>query len=399
MIGLVFPILVLIILEKGMDIFQAGAVVASYSATTILLELPTGGLSDSLGRKKVYLISLAFSALGGFLLLISWSFLSIVLAMITLGIARALSSGTIDAWFVDEFKEKYPQGNLQASLSKAWVFVPIGIGLGSLVGGLIPSIPSLRIEQLAGLSPYSANILASELMVGVMFLATSSLVVEKITLSRQSGLLAGFRKTPEVLSTSVHYGLRNRVVSLLLLSMAALGVGIASVELLWQPRVFELIGGGTGKTWVLGAVAAGYFLSDSLGNLLSFRVCKLFSQDYSKVLSALTFVTATMLLLLAFQSSLILFAMFYFLLYFSMGISTSPHATIFNNKVPGEVRSTMLSFQSLVLQVGGLFGSLTLGYVANTGSISMAWIIAAAIIALSSLSYIYLWRNKARLGL
>ncbi len=398
MIGLVFPVMILIILDKGMDIFQAGALIATYSATTIILELPTGGLSDSLGRKRVYLISLGFQALGGFFFLISWSFLSIALATVTLGAARALSSGTIDAWFVDEFKERHPQGNLQASLSKAWVFVPIGIGLGSLIGGLIPSIPALRVERLASFGPYSTNILASELMLIIIFLVTSSLVVEKMVPSRRSGLIAGFKKTPEVLSISIKYGLRNRVISLLLISIAALGIGISSVELLWQPRVADLAGG-LQQTWILGVIAAGYFFSSSVGNLLSFRICKLFSHDYSKALTALTLVSAAVLFSLAFQSSLVLFALLYFLLYFSMGVSESPHATIYNNRVPGEVRSTMLSFQSLILQLGGLLGSLTMGFLANAYSIGVAWAGAAAILAFSSLSYLYLWRNGARLGL
>lgn len=56
-IGLFFPIMVLVQLEKGLSLLEVGTTSAIYSATIILLELPTGGMSDSIGRKKVYLIS------------------------------------------------------------------------------------------------------------------------------------------------------------------------------------------------------------------------------------------------------------------------------------------------------------------------------------------------------
>jgi len=53
------PVISLLQLEKGLDLFQIGLAIAVYSATVMALELPTGGLADSTGRKRVYLYSLA----------------------------------------------------------------------------------------------------------------------------------------------------------------------------------------------------------------------------------------------------------------------------------------------------------------------------------------------------
>jgi DHA1 family quinolone resistance protein-like MFS transporter len=52
MIGIIFPVLSLAIIEKGLDYFQLGILMAVYSGVTVLLELPTGGLADSIGRKR-----------------------------------------------------------------------------------------------------------------------------------------------------------------------------------------------------------------------------------------------------------------------------------------------------------------------------------------------------------
>jgi len=57
MIGLLFPVFVLFQMDKGLDLFQLGITNGVRAATIIFLELPTGGLSDTIGRKRVYLMS------------------------------------------------------------------------------------------------------------------------------------------------------------------------------------------------------------------------------------------------------------------------------------------------------------------------------------------------------
>src|SRR5690348_6580920 len=54
-VGLVIPVLMLLPLERGLTIAQVGAVAAIQGVTVLLLELPTGGLSDALGRRPVLL--------------------------------------------------------------------------------------------------------------------------------------------------------------------------------------------------------------------------------------------------------------------------------------------------------------------------------------------------------
>ena len=99
--GLFFPIMVLIQLEKGLDLMEVGTTTAIFSATIIMLELPTGGLSDNIGRKKGYILSILASLVSFVLVLVSWNFPTVALTFLFFGVARALSSGSMDAWFVD----------------------------------------------------------------------------------------------------------------------------------------------------------------------------------------------------------------------------------------------------------------------------------------------------------
>ena len=394
-IGLIFPVLILIILEKGIDIFEAGIAVAAYSATTIMLEIPTGGTADIIGRKRVYMISLSVLFLAGLALLMSWDFATIMFAVVLNGAARALSSGTIDAWFVDEFKRLHPDGDLQASLAKAGVFIPAGIGIGSLVGGALPSL-SERIDVSDwGLGHFDLNLLAFMGMAAVQALLTHVLVIESFERDKKAGPAISLRGLSGQVSTSVRYGVKNRVVFLLLVAIAVFGFGISSVELLWQPRLQEIMGDSM-KTWVLGVLAAGYFFSSSVGNLLSPRTCRLLKNSYPATLALFRVAIGLVLLLLAMQEGILGFALFYFMMFLFNGISDSPHATLFNNEIPRKVRSTLLSFQSVMLQLGGLCGSLSIGFLAKTYSIPTAWTVAAVVLLFSSLAYLTLMRAKPR---
>lgn len=55
--GMFTPVMVLLLLDKRLDLVEVGKVLALFSATVIVLELPTGGLADAVGRKRVYLAS------------------------------------------------------------------------------------------------------------------------------------------------------------------------------------------------------------------------------------------------------------------------------------------------------------------------------------------------------
>lgn len=393
-VGLIFPVLILVILDKGLDLMQAGGVMAAYSAAVILLELPTGGLSDSLGRKRVYLVSVCINLAAGTVLLLADGFLTVLVAVILMGTGRAFSSGSMDAWFVDEFKKASPQGNLQKALARAGIFIPIGIGIGSLVGGLIPSASSLWSGALPGLGTYSMNIIAMLLMAIVQLALTSALVRETVV-GGPKGVRSGLSTFPRTVAVSLKHGVRDRLVLSLLLAMLTFGMGLSAVELLWQPRVVDIMGASS-SAWILGVLAAGYFFSASVGSLVSPRVCATFKDNYAKALIALRIFSGGALFLLAMQGSILGFALFYFLFFLVVGSAESPHATLYNQRVPDEVRSTMLSFQSLLAQAGGLLGTLGMGIIASTFSIGAAWMVTAAALALSSGFYAYYLLAKGR---
>jgi predicted MFS family arabinose efflux permease len=315
-----------------------------------------------------------------------------------MGTARALSSGSIDAWFIDEFKTGSPNGNLQKALAKANAVIPIGIALGSLIGGIIPMYLGRWGRDSYGLGVYDMNLVVMIVAVLAQMAMTQVLVIEHRGEGKSEGAISGMKKLPEVVSTSITFGVKNRTVLMLLIATGALGFSLLSIETYWQPRLSEIVGGGS-NTWIFGVLAAAYFAAGSAGNILSIPVCSKARNRHAPVLFGVRMLMAAMIALLAFQDTLLGFAAFFLMFYLMTNMETSPFTTLYNNEVPSERRSTLLSFQSLILQVGGLIGTFSLGYVAKEYSIGTAWGIASVVLLLSALAYLVIQiRSRTSIG-
>jgi Major Facilitator Superfamily len=107
--GFVVPIMALVPTERGLGLPTVGLMFAAHGMTTAVLELPTGGLADVIGRRPVLLI--ATVAESGLLLALAlgtttWQFLA---GGVLGGIGRALSSGPLEAWYVETVRAVDPQ--------------------------------------------------------------------------------------------------------------------------------------------------------------------------------------------------------------------------------------------------------------------------------------------------
>ena len=69
-VGLFVPVLVLLPLDKGLTLGQVGLVTAAQGLLVLVLELPTGGLADAIGRRPV-LIGAAVISLGALVIFLT----------------------------------------------------------------------------------------------------------------------------------------------------------------------------------------------------------------------------------------------------------------------------------------------------------------------------------------
>ena len=137
-LGLVIPVLAIFQIDRGLSLAQLGLNGLIYSVMIAVLEIPTGGFSDTLGRRRVYLISLLFSALAAGVFIVARSPISLAAGFGIMGMARALSSGCMDAYFIDAYSALAGEVELQRFLARLGVFIPLALSLGALTGGFIP---------------------------------------------------------------------------------------------------------------------------------------------------------------------------------------------------------------------------------------------------------------------
>ena len=259
-LALPLPLMVLLIQARGMSLFQIGALMGAYSLTIVLLELPTGGLADAIGRKRVGLVSYGFMLLTGVVLVFSFSFPAFLLGFILSGIGRALTSGTLDAWFVDALQEADPEIDLQPSLAQAGTFTFLALGIGTLLGSLIPRFfSSLPPDGIALITPLVMPLIFSLIPLIALILSVQILIHETRPTSAPTSWKAGFLKVPAIIRESIDLSRGNTILLLLIGSTLVGGLVLSGLETFWQPHFADLLGGSEGNSLVFGVIMGGQF--------------------------------------------------------------------------------------------------------------------------------------------
>ena len=374
--ALPMALFILLAQARGFNLFEIGMLMGVYSLTVVLLEVPTGGLADAIGRKRVTIVAYGCMMLYSLIFLFAFSFPVILAAFIVSGIARALSSGALDAWFVDELQAIDPDIDLQPPLAKAGTFTLLALGLGTLLGSGIPYLfSSLPAEGTAVLTPYSMTIVFAIAVETILVLSTILLVKENALATRSSDWRQGFRDVPVIIRTGFNLSRRNPTILLLLGTTFAAGLAVISLESFWQPFFANLLDGAEGYSLFFGIVMGGNFLVGMGGNMLATPLSRWLNKRYGLVCAMFQGLWGVAIMLLAWQTRIPLAVCFFWLAYMSMGVINSPHQTLLNKEIPSEQRSAMLSIASLAGYLGAAVGGAGLGYVADHVSISAAWII------------------------
>ncbi|MFM9447039.1 hypothetical protein [Streptomyces acidiscabies] len=138
-VGLGVAPLVLLLGERGLAPATVAALISAHSFTAAALELPTGGLSDVLGRRGV--LAAAGVLMCAAFLLIGLGGTAVPLGVGTglLGAARALSSGPAEAWYVDSVRtSEGPAADLRTGLARGATASSVALAVGTVAGGALP---------------------------------------------------------------------------------------------------------------------------------------------------------------------------------------------------------------------------------------------------------------------
>lgn len=379
--GFVMPIVALVPIERGLDLPTVGLMFAAYGVTTALLELPTGGLADGVGRKPVLLAATVADA--GLLAALAfgttvWHFL---VGATLGGVGRALLSGPLESWYVDTARARDPGIPLRPGLSSAGLVEGLALATGALLSALLPRIgDGLPVD--GPLSQLTLPVYGGLLAEMASFVAVLTLLDEPGGPRRQR-FRAGLRTVPAVISDGLRLAVKTRDLRLLLSAIAVASVAQLGVEVLWQPRFSALLGDTSRATQTFGYVVVGMSLGAGSGAWLADRLPGALGHRATFVAGGAAALSAAVLGGMAvvddFTAAVAAFVGFYLV----AAIRTVAESELLHERVPASGRATMVSVRSLSQQGGAFVASLGLTRVAAAAGIPVAWGLGAALLLLA----------------
>lgn len=371
--GFTLCVVTLVFLSRGFSLAQLSLGMALQSVVSMLLELPSGMAGDLWGRKRVWIAGRAFS-LAALMLYLFCSGPVLYLAFLCNGAASALSSGTIDAMFLDGWLAARGPGSLNKASMVRTVADTGGLAVGALAGGLLSSVAFWR--------PYTLNLLANAAMLGCMFLTAALFLPADPPRPRPTGQSAGpLRLLLAQGAATARAAAAAPALMVSLLGGALLGFVMIGPEAYWQPRLLELAGVAPGV--LLGVLSCASMFGAVAGSFLTERLSHRLKKPMGMYLLTRG-LHLFCLAALAFARSVPAFCAWFVLYYLMLGMHSTADDVLLHTHVPGAVRGSVMSVQSLLVSGGVAVSQLAAAAVLARGAIPALWLMQAAVLALGT---------------
>ncbi len=394
--GVTIPVTFVLMQERGLSLATIGLISGVGSLVVVLLELPTGGLADTLGRRRVLLaaggLSLASTSVTAFATTAS-AFLA---AWVIEAVYRALDSGPLEAWYVDAAQEADPDADIESGLAAQSTVLSAAIAVGALAGGGLALMP-----QPAALPPLALPLLAAialrvaDLTVMWFLLAEPRRTVAGPAVGRTRAAWRGVKNTGATVREAM--GLLRSSNALLALAAVELlwGGGMTGVEMLSGPRMVELVGDADNGVAAYALTAAVAWTVSGLGAAAAPWIAR---RTGSWVRAAIVTRVAqgagvSAAVVIAGPAGLIIGYTGFYLVH---GAANVAHYGLVHRNTGPAHRSTMVSVNSLTSRLGGMAAAPVLGAIGAGHGVPAAFALSAVLLVLPAPLYLLAKSPAAR---
>lgn len=140
---------------KGVGIIEAVAF-----TNGLLMEIPTGAISDLIGKRRSLIIGYSLTALGNILMAFSSTLPMLILSVFILGPGYGLISGTKEALIFDTLKQEKKTNKYESIIADVNKYQLIGLAIASMLGGFLYTISPGLPFIVTGLAKLSAAVIA-----------------------------------------------------------------------------------------------------------------------------------------------------------------------------------------------------------------------------------------------
>lgn len=360
------------LLDAGLSNTQAFLANSFFTIGQVLFEVPTGIVADRWGRKISYMLGSLTLALSTLLYLLAWythaSFSIWAGTSVLLGLGFTFFSGATEAWLVDALKAVGYKGNLDLVFSKGQIVSGIAMLVGAVGGGFIAQITNLSVPYIL-----RAAILGINFLIALFFMKDLGFKPKQTT----HPLL----DIKNIFSTSIDIGIRTPSVRWVMLAAPfTSGVGFYTFYAM-QPFLLKLYGDqhAYGIAGLAAAIVAG---AQIVGGLAVPNLQKIFKRRTSILISA-GFMTTVLMVAIGVVTNfwiVLILLIIWGLLFSAAGPVRQAYL---NGLIPSDQRATILSFDSMISSLGGVFIQPMLGKVADMWSYGPSYIAGAGFQAIS----------------
>jgi MFS family permease len=368
--ALIWGVNTLFLLDAGLSFFEVFVANAAFSAGMVLFEVPTGVVADTLGRRVSFLLSVtvlsATTLLYVGLAQVGAGLVPFAIVSVGMGLGYTFYSGAMEAWLVDALHATSYHGLLDRVFARGQQITGAAMLVGTVGGGLLGQI-NLSLPYLV-----RAVLLLAVFLVAYVVMHDLGFEPRRVTAGELPAEIAKNARA------GVEFGWRQRNLRLLMLA-SAVQLGFFS----WafyaaQPYLLELLD--SDAVWISGFVAAAIALSTIAGNqvvTVASRYCGkrttlLIAAAAVQTLAAIT-VGLAGTFWVALAALLVVTA--------SMGVTSPVRSSYLHQVVPTEQRATVVSFDSMVSNAGGIGGQVGLGALGEARSVGSAFVVGGLVTA------------------
>ena len=365
--SIIWGINTLFLLDAGLTIAEVFLANAAFSAGTMLFEIPTGVVADTVGRRTSFLLSLAVLALTTLAYLglagIEAGLIEFAIVSVVMGLGFTFYSGAMEAWLVDGLRHHGYDGALDHIFARASTIGGAAMLVGTIGGGALGQID-----------------------LAVPFVVRSTLLVLLLALAWGGMHDLGFeprslrpaeipREANRLAREGISFGWKNPSLRLLMLASAVQMGFFSWAFYAWQPYFLELLE--QDVVWVAGVVAALLSLSTIAGNMIVEWITRFCGRRSTMFIGAAGVFTGALIgvgLVDSFVPALVLLC----IAGVAMGVNRPVRQAFVHETVPSQQRATVVSFDSMVSGGGGVLGQTGLGAYADRQGFSAGYVLGGA---------------------
>jgi len=362
----------LFLLDAGLSFFEVFLANAAFSAGMVLFEVPTGVVADTLGRRVSFLLSLVVLAVTTLLYValaeVDAGVVAFAVVSVLMGLGFTFYSGAREAWLVDALAVTGHHGPLDGIFARGQQITGAAMLVGTVGGGLLGQI-DLSLPYLV-----RSGLLVAVFGIAYAVMHDVGFTPRRVTVAELPSAVARNARD------GVAYGWAQRPLRLLMLaSFFQLGFSMWAFYAS-QPYMLDLLG--SDAVWIAGLVTAGIALSTIAGNQLVEVLSRRCGRRTTLLLGAATVETGAAVAL-GLVSSFWLALPALLLIMGASGVTSPVRQAYLHQVVPSDKRATVVSFDSMISNTGGVGGQVGLGALGESRSVGAAFVAGGIVTGLA----------------